>query len=261
MSPVTGAGVGAGRTTVRRAGIGAVVSVEVRRLFLGYLLWFAIVAPLVLGAAHLVWVVLLPQEFPLIRNSFLHLWVLYLPLHGAVIAAVSVSQDDGAMRYLLGYPLPRGWFFVGKLVGVLALMAVSQVVLFAGLAAINVVAGDDGWAHVLSWPPASLAAAAGAVALAQVVAHRFGLGACIGFGAVGMVLGALVRDAGSWAYLPFAWPVRTVLTLQAGTVEGTSAASAEFADPVAVPLALGLSAALALGSVLAGSLVMSRKQV
>ena len=240
-----------GRAGPRGPGILTLARTELTRMFLGNLVWFALLAPPVLALPMTAWLVTDPGAYVPVRESMVDLWTVYLPLHGTILAALSVSQDDGAMRYLLGYPIPRAGMFVGKFTGLAVLLALSQTMLLAVLLAMNAVVGDDSVTRLTAYAYLPLVAALAVLALGQVVASAFGLGPAIAVGAVGLLSGGLLGDKdAAWWYSPFAWPIRSALLVEQGA-----------ADAAALTPLLGLSGGLLAATVLIGCWVMRHKQV
>lgn len=246
-----------------------VVGTELIRHRRGFLLWYHLLAPVIitvplflgsLGSSE----AKAGRTFEVFQNVTLEFWGVLVPMTAGLAAALSVRADQDAWRLLLSYGVPRGRYFVGKVAALGVLGFVSSTVLLLMLALGAALAGAFPEAMGTVLPAVYLPWLVGLsmTALAVLCAVVWGMGPSIGIGVAGLLCGALVSDKVFWFAVPFAWPMRVVLPLAGIGPNGVPLPEGSpVRDPSAIPLALGLAAALTAVLIVIGRIHMSRKEI
>ncbi|MEU3214469.1 ABC transporter permease [Streptomyces sp. NPDC006971] len=249
--------------------LATVVSTELARNKRGFVPWYHLLAPVVitiplflgaLGSSE----AKAGQTFEVFRNVTLEFWGVLVPMTAGLAAALTVRADQDAWRLLLSYGVPRGRYFIGKVAALGVLGFISSTVLLVMLS-LGALAGGrfpGAMGTVVAAVYLPWLVGLSMTALAVLVAVVWGMGPSIGVGVAGLLCGALVADKVFWYAVPFAWPMRVVLPL-AGI--GPNGVPLPKDSPVtqmsAIPLAVGLAAALTAVLLVVGSMHMRRKEI
>ena len=234
----------------------------------GFLLWFALLAPLLL-ALPMLWATLsnnmgeppavIWQDF---QGSTFEFWGVLTPMGAAILAALSVQQDRESWRFLLTYPVKPAQLFLAKFVGLALLTLLSSFMLFVGLLFAGSVIGSFDLMTAFSACFLPWLAGLGVLALFLTLSLMTGLGTTIGVGVFGMLSGALLADKSVWIYLPFAWSLRVILPIAEIHASGIPLPpESPLRDLSVIPVALGLSVLLGTVSLVLGAAYLSRKEI
>ncbi|WP_026422105.1 ABC transporter permease [Actinokineospora inagensis] len=252
-----------------RPPVRTVIGTELSRLRHGFLAWYTVFAPVVIaiplylgslfspeGASGQTW-----QSFSRVTLEF---WGVLIPMTAGLAATLSVRADHDAWRMLLSYAVPRWRYFVGKFGALSVLSLISSTILAVVLTAGAALNGTLGSATGMILAAAYLPWLAGlaSTALALLVAVCWGFGPGITVGVAGLLCGALTADKVFWYVIPVAWPMRVILPIAGIGPNGiVLPEGSPLANPDAIPVALGLSVALAAALLLLGGRHMSRKEI
>lgn len=242
---------------------------ELARTRRGFIGWFVILVPVVI-TVPLYPMSLASKEgqsghtWTVFRDVALEGWGVLIPMTAALLAALSVRDDNDAWRLLFSYAVPRSKYLLGKYLALAALSAVSTAllaVLLACGAALSGRLGDSlstiAAASFLPW-----LAGLGCAAVALVVSVGWGLGPTIAVGVVGMMSGMLIADKSWWMAVPFAWPMRVILPLAGIGPNGVPLpADSPIRDHGVIAPAIALSLGLAALVLTLGSMQMNRKEI
>ncbi|SDR21730.1 ABC transporter permease [Thermostaphylospora chromogena] len=251
----------------RPPGLLTVAGTELLRLRRGFPFWYTvIIAVIMLGSMLLLTFAMGDAAGGLwraVRNPTVEFWYVYLPMHAALLAALSVNQDQAALRFLLSYPISRAHLFIGKFAALLALTLTAQTVLFVMLVLANAAWGDEPVASIALYAYLPWVVSLGLLALTQVLATWAGTGVTIAVGGVGLLAGALTADKDIWMWVPFGWPLRSILPLveMYGSGIALPPGPHPLKDTGVIPVAICLSFALLAVSLAMGSFLMRRKQL
>ena len=267
---LTAVGTGANEAVRRdHPSLPAVVHTEMLRLRNGFLLWYALLAPVAVAVPLYVGSAFSPEGrsggySQVFLGVSLELWGVVVPMSASLMAALSVRADQDAWRLMFSYGVPRWRYFVGKVAALALLQLLSTVVLAAMLAVgawiggtITTDLGTVVSAAFLPW-----IAGLATLAVAVYCAMRWGLGAAISSGAAGMLFGALISDKAIWPVIPMAWPMRVILPLAGIGPNGVPLnPDSPLRDMGVVPVALVLSVVLTAAVLVAGGAHLQRKQI
>lgn len=249
--------------------LATVTGTELARNKRGFIFWYHLLAPVVitvplflgaLGSSE----AKAGQTFEVFRNVTLEFWGVLVPMTAGLAAALAVRADQDPWRLLLSYGVPRGRYFVGKVAALGVLGFVSSTVLMVMLTLGSVISGrfPEGIGTVAAAVYLPWLVGLSMTALAVLVAVMWGMGPSIGVGVAGLLCGALVSDKVFWFAVPFAWPMRVVLPLAGIGPNGVPLPKdSPVTDMSAIPLALGLAAALTVVLLFVGRLHMIRKEI
>lgn len=183
--------------------------------------WLVILVPVVIGAAIGWYIVGRPWIAPRgAFSGFFSAWAaLVMPLGIAVIAGVLAAEEEEnsftAMRLCVR---PPTMFYLAKLVLLVLMLALATALAVGTFYLVLQLGGYDSGAYSACYGGAALTAWAAALPL--VVLHLWlamakGLGASVGVGICGALVGALIGDTmlgdGIWQFVPWAWPLRLSL--------------------------------------------------
>ncbi|GAA3137892.1 hypothetical protein GCM10010466_30990 [Planomonospora alba] len=249
--------------------LASVVGTELIRGRRGFLAWYHLIAPMVITVPLFLGALGSPeakagQTFEVFRNVTLEFWGVLVPMTAGLAAALSVRADQDAWRLLLSYGVPRGRYFVAKVVALGTLALVSSTVLLVMLSAGALITGrfPDALGTVAAAVYLPWLVGLSMTAMAVLVAVLWGTGPSVGVGVAGLLCGALVSDKDFWYAVPFAWPMRVVLPLAGIGPNGVPLPEGSpVTDMSAIPLAVALSAVLTALLLVAGSVHMSRKEI
>jgi ABC-2 type transport system permease protein len=259
----------AGTGTRDHPALWTVAGTEIGRLRHGFLAWYTVLAPIVIAVPLYLGSLLSPEgasghTWQTFSNVTLEFWGVLVPMTAGLAATLSVRADQDAWRLLLSYAVPRWRYFVGKFAALAVLSLVSSTVLavvLCGGAALNGALGSSlGTVLAASYLPwlAGLAS----IALALLVAVRWGFGPGITVGVAGLLCGALTADKTFWYVIPVAWPMRVILPVAGISPNGIALpAGSPLGDHDVIPVALGLSVALMTLLLLAGGRHMNHKEI
>ena len=246
----------------------SLVNAEVLRYRRSFMLWFALLSPLLValpmlllvlsidggGTPALVW-----QSF---QGTTLEFWGILLPIGAAILASLSIQQDRESWRFLLAYPVKPSQLFLAKFVSLALLTLISSIVLFAGILLGGALIGTADVAAIFLASFLPWVVGLGTLALFLTVALMTGLGSTIGLGVFGMLSSALLADKNIWIYLPFAWPLRVILPIAGIYANGIPLPpESPLHDMSVIPLALVLSLILGAISLLVGAIYLSKKEI
>jgi lantibiotic transport system permease protein len=246
-----------------------VTGTELGRLRHGFLAWYTVLAPIVIAVPLYLGSLFSPEgasghTWQTFSNVTLEFWGVLVPMTAGLAATLSVRADQDAWRLLLSYAVPRWRYFVGKFGALAVLSLVSSTVLalvLGGGAALNgALSSSIGTVLAAAYLPwlAGLAS----IALALLVAVRWGFGPGITVGVAGLLCGALTADKVFWYVIPVAWPMRVILPVAGISPNGIALPTGSpLADRGVIPVAVGLSVALMALLLLAGGRHLNRKEI
>lgn len=246
-----------------------VVHTELLRLHRGFLFWYALLAPIVIAVPLYVGSANSAegksgQYSQVLLDVSLELWGVVVPISAGLMAALSVRADQDAWRLMFSYGVPRWHYFVGKVAALSLLQLLSTAVLAIMLAVGAAIGGTltTDLPTVVSAAFLPWVAGLATLAIAVYCAMRWGLGAATSMGVAGMLFGALVSDKTFWPAIPMAWPMRVILPLGGIGPNGVPlSVDSPLRNMSVVPLALGLSILLTAGVLVAGGILLRRKQI
>ncbi|MBB4933777.1 ABC-2 type transport system permease protein [Lipingzhangella halophila] len=245
-----------------------VASTEASRLWRRFPLWLTFGLPLGLVLPQGLVAALSPEG----RQGFvwdvwlqvvLMFWGVLLPMATALYAGVAVRQDNQARRLLYSYGFPRSRLLLGKFAALAGMSLLCAMLLTCLLCLLGVLFGETGGiARIVAGGMVPWLASLATLALCLVVAHVWGFTATMCTGVAGMMFGALLADKAVWWIIPLAWPMRVVVPLAGIEASGVPLPDGHpLNDPSVLPIAVGLSVALAAVLLVAGSRYVNRKEL
>jgi ABC-2 type transport system permease protein len=214
----------------------------------GFIFWYTATISLLMVVFLLLMVLSLSSSeyfWEETRNAVTQFWTVYLPVHSALLAALSVRADQGAMRFLLSYPIARHRLFTAKFLALAVLTLASQTVVFVLLAAISLLWGGEPVMTVAVYSYLPWLVNLGVLALLQLVATLWGIGVTVGAGIAGLMLAAVLSGTSAWVAIPFTWAYRSVIPLVGINSNGLPLEpGSPLWDNGAIPVAIVLAAGL-----------------
>lgn len=245
------------------------ISTELIRVRSGFIGWYTVLSPIVIAIPLYLGSILSPEGrsghlWDTFSNVTLEFWGVLIPMTAGLIAALAVRADTEPWRFLFSYAIPRWRYFTAKVAALAITQLVSATVLVVMLAGgamltgqLSNAAGMIVGAAYLSW-----AAGLAATAIAVLISIIWGMGPGIAWGVAGLLAGALIADKSIWYVLPPAWPMRVILPLAEIYPNGLPLEPhSPLRDMSVIPLALALSAAATLVTLLVGGRYMARKEI
>lgn len=245
----------------------SLVTTEFWRYRRSFMLWFALLSPLLLALPMLLLTLSYEGESPAMRwqafqGTTLEFWGVMMPIGAAILAALSVQQDREAWRFLLAYEVKPAQLFLAKFAGLAQLTLLSSFVLFTNLVLGGLFLGVLDIANVFLAAFLPWVVGLGVLALFLTLSLMTGLGLTIGVGVFGMLSGALLADKSIWMYVPFAWPMRVILPIAEIYASGIPLPpESPLNDMSVIPVALVLSVILGVISLTLGAIYLSRKEI
>ncbi|GGM74775.1 hypothetical protein GCM10010106_21570 [Thermopolyspora flexuosa] len=245
------------------------ISTELVRLRSGFIGWYTVLAPIVIAIPLYAGSLLSPEGrsgrlWDSFSNVTLEFWGVLIPMTAGLIAALAIRADTEPWRFLFSYAIPRWRYFTAKVAALAIVQLVSATILVVMLAGGALLTGQlaDAASMILGSAYLSWAAGLAATAIAVLLSAAWGIGPGIAWGVAGMLAGALIADKSIWYALPPAWPMRVILPLAEIYPNGLPLdPNSPLRDMTVIPVAIALSVAATVVTLVIGGRYMARKEI
>ena len=245
-----------------------VTATELARLRHGFLIVYTLLAPVAIAIPLYLGSVFSPEgasghTWDTFSNVSFEFWGALVPMSAGLAAALAVRADEDALTLLLSYAVPRWRYLAGKFLA-LAAMALLSTTIFAVLLAIGALINGqpDDLGMVLAGSYLPWVAGLASMAIALVVALRWGLGPAVAVGVTGLLSGALLADKMLWPAVPFAWPMRVILPIAGIGANGIALpAGSPLRDTSAIAICVALSVFVTAAVLAVGAAYVNRQEV
>ncbi|NLA59234.1 MAG: lantibiotic immunity ABC transporter MutE/EpiE family permease subunit [Firmicutes bacterium] len=182
--------------------------------------------------------------------------VLFIPLGAALVAGLVINQEKRAGNYraVLIHPISPSYVWLGKIVVLVYHMSLTTLVLMGTTIAFGFITatGPVPWREILVGGAILWITALPQIPIQLLVAHIFGIFACIALGVVGLLGGVLAAQTPYWIYSPWSWPTRLMCPLMGVHPNGTFLPPG---DPLRTPMVIPIGVGLAIVSLVVMSLL------